>query len=242
MKTFLLLFLGLALSLSAASEKWESSYSALLEKYARPEGVRYAAWKSNATDLQALNAITKSIAQTDPSRLPKSEQLAFYINAYNAWTIQNVLDAYPIKSIRDVYPLFGFFSRKTITVSGEKMSLNKLEKEIIIKKFQEPRIHAAINCASRSCPPLLNESYAANKLDAQLDASFSRFVNKNPLGVAREIKANSVALSSIFKWYAADFQPHDGALTYINKFRKEKLPADAKITYQDYDWTLNETR
>ena len=239
MKTILLFLL---ISLQLASGKSESSYSALLGKYVAPNGVHYAAWKANAADLHALDAITEKFASTDPTKLPRNEQLAFYINAYNAWTLHNVLAAYPIKSIRDVYPLFGFFSRKTITVSGEKMSLTHLEKEIIIGKFHEPRIHAAINCASRSCPALLNEAYDAGKLDAHLDASFSRFTNQNRLGVDWKKGSDSAAISSIFKWYAADFQPKGGAVAFINQYRKDKLPADVKISYQDYDWNLNDAR
>lgn len=242
MKTLLLILLSLTISLQAAPENTESSYSALLGKYVTPKGVRYAAWKANSGDLETLNGITQKFASTNPAKWSRNEQLAFYINAYNAWTIHNVLAAYPIKSIRDVYPIFGFFSRKTITVSGEEMSLNHLEKDIIIAKFHEPRIHAAINCASRSCPPLLNEAYNAGKLDAQLDASFSRFVNQNPLGVAWKKGSDSAAISSIFKWYAADFQPKGGAVAFINSFRKDKLPANVKTTFQDYDWNLNDAR
>ncbi|HEX8371990.1 MAG TPA: DUF547 domain-containing protein [Chthoniobacterales bacterium] len=242
MKLLLLLLLSFVVSVQAAPEKWEGRYRELLGKYSTSKGVRYADWKANPADLQALGEITATIAKTDPSKLTKPEQLAFYINAYNAWTLHNVLAAYPIKSIRDVYPIFGFFTRKTITVAGEKMSLNHLEKDIIIAKFREPRIHAAVNCASRSCPVLANESYTAQKLDKQLDAAFSLFVNQNPLGVAWDKKKNSAAISSIFKWYADDFKPAGGAVPFINQFRKDKLPADVKVTYQDYDWTLNDAR
>lgn len=242
MKKILFLLILCAVNLQAAPEKWESSYTSLLGKYVSPQGVRYADWKANTKDLQALNDITQKMASTDPTSLTKTEQLAFYINAYNAWTINNVLAAYPIKSIRDVYPLFGFFSRKTIIISGEKMSLNNLEKAIIIAKFKEPRIHAAINCASQSCPPLASESYTAAKLDKQLDAGFSRFVNQNSLGVDAAKDGKSASISSIFKWYAADFEPKGGPVAYINQFRKSKLADDAKITYQDYDWNLNEAR
>jgi len=241
MKTLLLLLLvAFAIPLQAASETWETRYSQLLEKYASPKGVRYAAWKSDPGDLKDLNQITDLVAKTDPSSLSRNEQLAFYINAYNAWTLRNVLAAYPIGSIRDVYPLFGFFSRKTITVSGKKMSLNKLEKEIIIAKFHEPRIHAAINCASKSCPWLASEAYTAPKLGAQLDAAFNNFVNRNPDGVSVAQDGKSVAISSIFKWYADDFKPKGGAVSFINEFRKKPLPADAQISYQDYDWNLND--
>jgi hypothetical protein len=117
-----------------------------------------------------------------------------------------VLESYPVKSIRDIYPLLGFFTRSTITVSGEKMSLNALEKDILIKRFQEPRVHAAINCASRSCPELLNEANVASKLEAQLTGSFKIFVNPSFLrktwnphetwGVAAKALQNRVGIKN----------------------------------------------
>ncbi len=242
MKTILVIFLAFASILHAAPENPDAAYTALLRKYVSPAGVRYAAWKANGPDLQALEDYTRMIAQTDVATLSRNDQLAFYINAYNAWTLHNVLAAYPIGSIQDVYPLFGFFTRKTITVSGEKMSLNKLEHDIIIDRFKEPRIHAAINCASHSCPWLPNEVFTGAQLDAQLTTHFTNFVTKNPLALSVSQGGKSVALSSIFKWNEKDFQPHGGTLAYINQFRKKKLPSNIQITFQDYDWNLNEAK
>ncbi len=245
MKTILILLLPLLLfypSLQAAPEKWETDYSRLLKTYATPQGVRYAKWKASSADLQALSGVTEAIAGAAPDKLSRDEQLAFYLNAYNAWTIKNVLDAYPIKSIEDVYPLFGFFTRKTIIVAGKKMSLNELEKGIIIARFKEPRIHTAINCASTSCPELISEVFTAAKLESQLTATFRKFVNENPLGVSLPADGKTVNISSIFKWFAADFKPAGGAVAYINQFRKTPIPASAKVKFQDYDWSLNEAK
>lgn len=224
----------------AAPAAWQKTYGELLAKYATPQGVRYAAWKANAADVQALNAVTEGIAK-DKQPDTRDEKLAFSLNAYNAWVLKGVLDAYPIKSIRDVAPLFGFFTRSAITVAGQKMSLNKLEKEIIIPTFREPRVHFALNCASRSCPPLRAEPYAAGRLGAQLDEQAAGYVNSNPLGVKQE-GGGKVALSQIFDWYAKDFAPAGGAAAFINKYRREKLADGVKVTFQTYDWSLNEAR
>jgi hypothetical protein len=134
-------------------------------------------------------------------------------------------------------PLFTFFTGKRITVAGEKMSFNHLEKEIIRPRFEEPRVHFALNCASRSCPPLRSEPYAAASLDAQLEEQAKSFVN-TPKGVA--IEKQTAQLSKIFDWYKDDFSGEAGVIAFINKRRSSALPG--KIGYQEYDWNLNEMR
>ena len=126
-------------------------------------------------------------------------------------------------------------------MAGERTSLNKLEKEVIIPTFREPRVHFALNCASRSCPPLRAEPYVADRLGAQLDEQATGYLNGNPLGVKPE-GGSKVALSKIFDWYAKDFAPGGGAVAFVNRYRREKLPDGVKVTFQDYDWTLNEAR
>jgi hypothetical protein len=220
---------------SVSSADWQDSYGALLKKYVTPSGVRYSAWKNNSADLQALRGVVDGIASAPKPAGKSPEALAFYLNAYNAWILNEALAKYPTKSVKD--PLFIFFMRKGITVAGEKTSFSKLEKEIIIPRFNEPRIHMALNCASRSCPPLLNEPYNGAKLEAQLDAQSRLFVNSEP-GV-RPI-AGGAEVSSIFNWYKEDFGGPAGVLKFINRYRSVPLPANAKITFQKYDWGLNE--
>lgn len=245
MRVFPLLLALLLLPLTAAPAAesaggWQRSYAALLAKYVGPKGVRYAEWKANAADVAALNAVTEGIAA---DKLPggRDEKLAFDINAYNAWTLKGVLDAYPIKSVRDVAPLFGFFTRSNITVAGERTSLNNLEKKVIIPTFKEPRVHFALNCASRSCPPLRPEPYTGGSLGGQLDEQATGYLNTNPLGLKVEGK-EKVEASQIFEWYAKDFEPAGGAVAFINRYRKEKLPEGVKVGFQKYDWSLNEAR
>lgn len=226
---------------AAAAPAWQKTYGELLAKYATPGGVRYAAWKADAADVQALDAVVAGIGRDVPTDT-RDERLAFYLNAYNAWVLKGVLDAYPIKGIRDVAPLFGFFTRSAITVSGNRMSLNKLEKEVIIPTFREPRVHFALNCASRSCPPLRAEPFAGGRLGTQLDEQAAGYVSANPLGVKATGREDAAELSQIFEWYAKDFAPSGGAVAFINRYRKEKLPEGGKISFQKYDWSLNEAR
>jgi hypothetical protein len=226
-------------SAAAQPADWTAEYGRLLGKYATPGGVRYSALKANAADMQALDTIVNAIAAQNVSSLGQKEQLAFYLNAYNAWIIHEVLEKYPTKSVKDA--LFTFFTAKRIKVAGEEMSFNRLEKDIIIPRFKEPRIHVALNCASQSCPPLLGEPFRADKLDAQLERLAKGFVNSDR-GVRVSSDNKSAALSKIFDWYKEDFAAGGGAVAFVNKRRTPPLPDGIKITYQDYDWALNDAR
>ena len=221
------------------SPKWIQTYNDLLGKYVAPGGVKYAAWKNNAGDIEALQQVVDKIAQEKVAELDKHEQLAFYLNAYNAWILHEALAKYPTKSVKDL--LFTFFTAKRIKVGGEEMSFNHLEKDIIRPKFAEPRVHFALNCASRSCPPLRVEAFRGDKLEEQLEKLSVAFVNsKNGVDYMPEKK--SAAISTIFNWYGEDFKSVGGPLAFINKRRNPPLPDDTRIIYQDYDWSLNEAK
>lgn len=221
------------------SPKWVATYDSLLGKYVTSSGVKYSAWKGNAADMQALQQVVDGIAGEKTGSMSKKEQLAFYINAYNAWILHEALGKYPTKSVKDL--LFTFFTGQRIKVAGEPMSFNHLEKDIIRPKFGEPRVHFALNCASKSCPPLNQESFREEKLDAQLEKLAVAFVN-SPKGVTWHADTKKADLSAIFNWYKDDFKAAGGPVAFINKRRKEPLPNDAKISYQDYDWSLNEAK
>ena len=167
--------------------------------------------------MAALQRVTDGIGSDDPAAR-SMDQLAFYINAYNAWTIKLVLDKYPIKSVRDASPLFGLFLRKNIRVAGEKMSLNHLEKDIIRKKFNDPRVHFAVNCGSTSCPPLRKGAYDAKALDEELDARTKAFTLSDA-GVEKSADGKKVRVSKIFKWYDEDFKGEGSAREFIGKKR-----------------------
>ncbi len=221
----------------AADAPWTETYADLLKRYVTPEGnVRYQAWKANGADLRRLNQVVQGIAGADLGRMNRAEQLAFYLNAYNAWILHEALEKYPTKSVKDL--LFTFFLSNRLTVAGEKMSFNRLEKDIIRRKFDEPLIHFALNCASQSCPPLLDEPYRAGNLKATMEKQTRAFVN-SPRGVV--VDGKTARLSKIFDWYKEDF-PKGDVLGFVNKWRNKPIPAGAKIEYQDYDWGLNAAR
>ena len=238
-RSFVLAFLCAALtgSLRAETAGWMSDYNRLLGKYVTSNGVKYAEWKSNAGDLQALQKVVDGIAQTTASSLGRKEQMAFYVNAYNAWILHEALGKYPTKSVKDA--LYTFFTSKRIKVAGDQTSFKALE-DNVIRKFGDPHVHFALNCASRSCPPLNTEAFEGGKLDAQFEKLARGFVNSDR-GVRFAAGSNTAELSKIFDWYKDDFKD-GGPIDFINKRRSTPLPKDVKISYQEYDWSLNEAK
>jgi hypothetical protein len=233
------LLVALAATPAFAQNDYREAYGRLLGKYVTAGGVKYGAWKANAADVQAIQGVVDAIATANVSAMPKQEQLAFYINAYNAWILHEALAKYPTKSVKDA--LFTFFTGQRIKVAGEGMSFNRLEKEVIRSKFAEPRVHFALNCASRSCPPLNTEPFRGDNLNAQLEKLAKAFVNSDK-GVRLAADNKSAELSKVFDWYKDDFKSEGGAVGFINKRRSSPLPNDVKISYQDYDWSLNEAK
>jgi hypothetical protein len=226
----------IALSASAFAADWQADYARLLKKYVAPGGVKYAEWKASAADVKALQGVVDGIAAAPASTAKSKEQLAFHINAYNAWILRNILAKYPTKGPLAGEPLF--FHGNRIVISGRKTSFDHFEQKVIRPTFKEPRIHFALNCASRSCPPLRSEPYDAAKLDTQLDEQTRLYVN-SPLGVKPE--GDGAALSKIFDWYKEDFGGDGAVLAFLKKYRGGKLDFK-KISYQEYDWGLNEAK
>jgi len=194
---------------------------------------------------ESFKAYVKLIGETDPNSLPTREaKLAFYINAYNALTINSVLGYWPkITSVSTIKPDFGFFKDKTQRVGGKMLSLNQIENEIIRPTFKDARIHAALNCASVSCPPLANFAFTAGKLEKQLNDVFAGFANdaaRNQVDTA----TGTVRISKILDWYKVDFKAAGGGAKYLSGFvkdpaRKAALAAPKKVEFLPYDWNLN---
>jgi len=177
LSSFLLLsFSGLSWAMDTVDN---SLYAELLGKYVKDGVVNYQGFKNEE---KQLDAYLKVLEQTDTSKLSRDEQLAFYINTYNATTIKLILSAYPdIKSIWDLGGKFFNkpFDKKIVRIEGKTISLDNLEHGIIRPRFKEPRVHFAVNCASKSCPPIISEPYQENTLDQQLTAVTRAFLN-NP--------------------------------------------------------------
>ena len=237
----LLALVPLHVSAAAAPPTVDNSiYAGLLAKYVHNGVVDYKGFQSEEKQLDQYLAYLGTIV---PSTLSRDGQMAFYINLYNASTIKLILTAYPgIKSIKD---LGGFFTspweKEFVVLDGRKVSLDFIEHSILRPQFQDPRIHFAVNCASKSCPPLLSEPYVGSRLNAQLDQVTTAFIN-NPKDTY--IRGNTLYVSPIFKWYREDFK--NGVRAFVEKYARDGLKkeiaargSNLDISYLDYDWSLN---
>jgi hypothetical protein len=215
-------------------------YADLLKKHVKGKRVNYEGFKNDETSLDNYLAILSS---SDVDALSRDNRFAFYINVYNAFTIKLILTKYPgINSIKEIGSFFSNpWSKKFIPLKGRIVSLDHIEHDILRPIFKDPRMHFAINCASKSCPPLLNLPYEGDKLDAQLNAQTRAFINdpKNTF-----LKDNTLFASKIFQWFEDDF--NGNTLLFIKQYStdefRKKLDAagqDIKFTYNNYDWTLN---
>ncbi len=246
-KITLLLFLLFVLTFSIQAQNKVPSHAILdklLKKNVTPDGkVNYKAFIKDSVE---LNRYLKLLSTNFPNEKTwtKYEQMAYWINAYNAFTIKLICQYYPVKSIKDIgssiqIPFVNTpWDIKFITIGKEKMDLNNIEHGNLRKKFDDPRVHMALVCASKSCPILLNESYDALRFDEQLAKQTKAFL-ADPF--RNKISADKPQLSMIFKWYGMDFNKNNKTvLSFVNTYSTIKIKPDAKISYIDYDWGLNE--
>jgi hypothetical protein len=221
------------------------AWDELLAGYARPaaDGVNridYSGIKSKA--VAKLNAYVTSLQAVSISEYPRNEQFAFWVNLYNAATVQVIVGKYPLASIRDIGLLGqGPWKDKILTVEGKKLSLDDIEHGILRPIWKDVRIHYAVNCASIGCPNLALKAYRASKLEPMLDDAARAYIN-HPRGFAR-IEGKLVA-SNIFEWYQSDWGSEAAVLAHARKYATPETAAllkDAsKIDGYDYDWTLND--
>lgn len=211
-----------------------SAWNSLLDSYVDSSG--NVDYKSFAGNRDGLDGYLEDLAGKEPPESAgKNERLAYYINLYNAATIQLILDNYPLKSIKDISSPWG---KKRVKISGRMESLGDIEHKIL-RKMDEPRIHFAINCASFSCPRLMNWAFTASGMESQLQEAARGFI-RDPS--KNRISESSLELSNIFNWYKKDFTENGTLIEYLNGFTDAPISPDAKITYLDYDWSLNEAK
>lgn len=208
---------------------WDS----LLKKHVQENGL--VDYKGFLKDRDKLIPYLEMLSKNPPKEeWSHAELLAYYINTYNAYTVYLIINNYPVKSIKDISSPW---TKAFIPVGDRQLSLGGIENSIL-RKMNEPRIHFAINCASYSCPNLLNEAFSAEKMEQQLEKVSLAFIN----GDKNRISKNAAALSHIFKWYKKDFvvNGEKDLIAYINQYSAVKINASAKISFIEYDWNLNE--
>jgi hypothetical protein len=221
-------------------------YDGLLTRHVRGGAVDYAGLSKEAA---VLDAYLAKLAVEDETKLPRADRLAFWINAYNAFTLALVLEPEERpKSIRD---LPSPWDSRRWKAAGRTLSLNDIEHEILRKEFREPRIHFALVCAARSCPDLRSEAWQADRIEEQLADATARFLGDRTKGLATGTASDGkpfLRLSRLFDWYRADFETEGGTVldfliprlgerdgAWLRQFREP-----VRVEYLEYDWSLND--
>lgn len=221
------------------------SFTAILQQYVNEDGL--VNYKALLNKRHLLDAYLQTLRKSAPAKnWTENEKLAFWINVYNAFTIDLILTHYPVKSIKDIGSKISIpfvntpWQIKFIEIGGKNYNLDDIEHGIIRKEFNEPRIHFALVCAAISCPALRNEAYEAERLEVQLqDQALNFLLDKSK----NDIASNPAKLSKIFQWYGGDFKKqHKSLIAYLNTALPEPLPENTKISYNEYFWDLNEQK
>lgn len=237
---------------AAAKSFDHAALDALLKKHVKGDRVDYAALQGDRKELDAYVERLAALPKADLDAMARDEQFAFWIDAYNAITLQTIVAHYPIKvgfklnphpknSIRQID---GAWTDAHV-VASQKVSLDDIENKILRPTFKDPRVHAAINCASRGCPPLRAEAFTGAQLQTQLDDNMKKFLADGVRNVF-DTKEKELRVSKIFDWFKDDFGGKDGVFDFLKKHAPAEQAAflatlKAKdVDFTDYDWTLND--
>ncbi len=249
--TYALLFVCLA-PVHPAVAFSHDAWARVLEAVVDEQGlVDYEALRDHRADLDSYLALLRAHGpESTPAAFPqRADALAYYLNAYNALVFDEVLALGP--GATTVWGItgsgYGFFSLTKVELDGRSISLKALEDDLVRAQFQDPRIHAALNCASIGCPRLPREPFLPTTLDHQLDAAMREFVNSER-GVRLDSESKTIELSKIFDWFADDFlgaerragNSEPTILDAIDRWRDEPLPRDWQVRYGEYDKRLNQ--
>ncbi len=242
------------------SASQEENYEFILQKHVDSEGK--IDYKALEKDKAQLISYLNYLAITEPDEnWTENREKAFWLNVYNAYTLKIIVDNYPLKknsctsNKQDNSIVFTITNTKNssimhieengkkawdidfVTVGGKNYTLNHVEHNIIRKKFNDGRIHVGLNAASLSGPRLVNYVFTEENIETSLDRLMVNFVNDNS---KNKITSNKIKISKVFEWYPKDFNNGD-IISFINKFSKTKIDANAEISYEFYDWTLNQS-
>ena len=237
-----LLVLSIAAGTASAEDFDHSRLDALLKRHVSEAGV--VDYRAIRKDVAELDRYLAALGSARFSELSKDARLAFWINAYNAFTLKLITDHPGVDSIMDIPKNRRWKGRKWKLPTGE-FTLDEIEHELIRKKYAEPRIHFALNCASHSCPVLRREAYTAAKLERQLEEQ-TRQSHQDKRWFSFDAKKNRVRLSKVYEWFRGDFKTAGGVLRFAARYSPElaKALADGKkprVSYIDWDWSLNGT-
>jgi hypothetical protein len=245
----------------AALDPEHREFATVLARVVSTAGVDY---RDLQRDRAALDRYRAQLAAVPPAALVSAERnvaMALWINAYNAFVLATIIDAYPIKRgslvgvafpSNSIWQISGAFTRKQHSIAGKKYSLEDIEHEILRPRFRDPRIHMALVCAAKACPPLRSEPYVAARLDVQLDEQSRVFLQNRTYGLRFDAAQRRIEVSAIFKWFKEDFlvpgekSTEAGLRAFLARhltdaqYRSAALNRDTALAFLDYDWRLNE--
>lgn len=243
--------LGMLTAIGANADSFDhmhNHWTDVLHRFVADGRVDYAGLKADRAGLDKYLSEVAVVSLREFQSWNTNQQLAFLINLYNAETLQLIIDHYPVDSIKDIG---GFLTKpwdlECVNLFGKTVTLNAIEHGMIRKNYKEPRIHFALVCAARGCPPLRSEAYVAERLDEQLDDQTQTFLS-TPTKNRIDPDSNTLYLSPIFKWYGDDFQKYARGVQYFVSHYYPKANERAlrdgayEIRYTDYDWSLNDQR
>lgn len=244
-KSLALAVLLFPLAAFAQTEPDYSKWNRILAAHYDPaRGMNYAGLK--ARDAQTLQNIRQQLGRVNVAALKPKQQLAYWINVYNVNVVATVVEKYPVDSIRDIStdPIIrlNVFKKERVPFGNALLSLDDVEHKKIREAFRDARIHFAINCAARSCPPIRPEAFTGARLDAQLDDQARKFLT-GPFGVRfkRDGDELTIKVTKIMDWFGDDFEKWAGGrVAFIRKYVKVPAAKKIEIEYHDYDWALND--
>ena len=241
---FILFFTGLYRTGSAAGFD-HSKFDQVLKTYVNKRGL--VDYNGIAGD-QSFKMYMESLKSAQPDSMSRDGQLAFWINAYNAVTIDKVIKWKPKKSVREtivpgVWTSTKFFTTREHIVAGKRLSQDDIEHEILRKQLKEPRIHFTIICASSGCPPLPRVAYTEENVQTKLEEETRKYINSDR-GTRIDFAENTLYLSKLFDWFSGDFKYKSGSVQdflkpYLDERTLAVLERGPKIDYIHYDWSLN---
>ncbi len=215
----------------------------VLKKYVTADAkVKYKSLKANRTDLDTYLGQVSAVTSSEFDGWTKEQQLALLINLYNAATLQLIIDHYPVESIKKIGGVFkGPWKQPVVRLFGKVITLDTLEHKVLRTQYSEPRLHFAIVCAAKGCPPLRAEAYTGAQLDAQLEEQGRRFLADTKKNY---VTGDALFLSPIFKWFEEDFTKTKKYVTnyvrdYFPKDTAAKIGSGFPVKFTDYDWSLN---
>ncbi|MEM9337301.1 MAG: DUF547 domain-containing protein [Bacteroidota bacterium] len=236
MKKLILLMLGVVTLVTASAQTdFFDQADVFFKAYVKDGLVAYDQISENPA---SLNKLIEEIGRSAKLNASSNTDKALLINAYNLYVIKGIVEAYPVNSPQAIP---SFFDRKSITIAGRKISLNELEKEVLLKQTEDPRLHFVLVCAAKGCPKIISEAYRPENLEDQLDRQTRLALNDNAF-TRVNYSQQSIELSRIFQWYRSDFlKDNKSIVSFLNKYRTNKIGETYALTYYRYDWTLNAT-